>query len=194
MARRKQANESRKCLSIMREIGPDLSNQVYNYNSGDALVTQCNDGTYCCGQGNNTCCDQGKGVRIAAIDGTPVSSSIGTSSTLSATSSATKSSTSPTQLGSNPPNGKGSNTGAIAGGVVGGVVGGIIIAAAAWYFWRRRSRGAAPAEIGHGEAAVGSAKVCSRIERRKVGPNSNRCMTAREIIKSMKLGIKILSI
>ena len=39
-------------------------NQIINYAQYDIQVTPCVDGTYCCGQANDSCCNQGQGVKI----------------------------------------------------------------------------------------------------------------------------------
>lgn len=63
----------------------------------NVAVTECSDGTWCCGGGNQDCCNNGTGTRIAAVVGQAISSS--QSSSLESTSSTLlRSSTSSTLL------------------------------------------------------------------------------------------------
>ena len=71
-------------------------------NANDETVTQCSDGSWCCGTSSNTtdCCNQGKGVWIVDGEATtlrPSASSDAPSSSLSVTATAS------TTSGANPP-------------------------------------------------------------------------------------------
>lgn len=66
---------------------------VLNYSSSDVQVTDCNDGSYCCGADNTTCCSRGDGIRIASILAAPLSAS-STSSATTMTTGLTTASTS----------------------------------------------------------------------------------------------------
>ncbi|KAI4090918.1 MAG: hypothetical protein LQ344_004446 [Seirophora lacunosa] len=48
---------------------------ILNYSSSDLQITDCNDGSYCCGSANTTCCRRRQGVRIASILEAPSSTS-----------------------------------------------------------------------------------------------------------------------
>ncbi|KAL8798939.1 MAG: hypothetical protein Q9182_006261 [Xanthomendoza sp. 2 TL-2023] len=137
---------------------------------GTVRVTQCQDGSYCCGTGTtaNNCCAQGNGVWIAKDGHTTNVKPTSTSSTISRSSAVASStlSTSQTTTSTTPPPGAvaasqtatgatGSpsaaitkttekaknNTGAIAGGVVGGLVAAaIIVMGGIWLMMRRRNK------------------------------------------------------
>ncbi|KAL8998788.1 MAG: hypothetical protein Q9169_002238 [Polycauliona sp. 2 TL-2023] len=115
---------------------------------GSVRVTDCGDGSYCCGSGTkaSSCCANGNGVFLANNGQTTNVNPSSTSSTASTTSSPTSA---PQTTTSNIPPGTvtkttektKNNTGAIAGGVVGGLVAAaLIVAAAIWFFKRWRSQ------------------------------------------------------
>lgn len=138
--------QSPKCLKLC--IHDEIIGDYGVPSSGtDVVVTQCEDGSYCCGNNDNTteCCVSGKGVRI--VDGQVVTAS--SSSSIGPTTTATFSQT-PTasSVGSN--NTSSSNSGVI-GGAVGGGVGAVVLGLGAWYFWyRNKKRWAAEADAAHG--------------------------------------------
>ncbi|KAF6841442.1 hypothetical protein CPLU01_00573 [Colletotrichum plurivorum] len=166
--------QSPKCLKLC--ISDEYTSDDGTPASGmDMMVTQCTDGSYCCGNGQNAteCCNSGRGVRIVngqVVASTALESSSTTfTSLLSATSApstlgfstATISSlTSHTSLSSTAsptatPNSTSDDTESSGskGGVIGGAVGGGVCAAAvglaAWFFWlkrRKRSNDSAGAE------------------------------------------------
>jgi hypothetical protein len=96
-------------------------------------VTECQDGSFCCGNNNTKCCSAGQGSFVVNGQVT-ISKPSSTSSTTSSTSTATSTSSVVVAMTSK----SSSNTGAIAGGVVGGVVGLVLILGAIWFFVRRR--------------------------------------------------------
>ena len=62
----------------------------------NVAVTECSDGSWCCGGGNKDCCSDGSGTRIAAVVGQAISSS--QSSSLESTSSTSSRSSTPSTL------------------------------------------------------------------------------------------------
>ncbi|KFY94473.1 hypothetical protein V500_03214 [Pseudogymnoascus sp. VKM F-4518 (FW-2643)] len=60
----------------------------------NVAVTECSDGSWCCGGGNKSCCSDGSGIKIAAVLGQAISSSQSSSSK----STSSPSSTAPTTL------------------------------------------------------------------------------------------------
>ncbi|KAL8688903.1 MAG: hypothetical protein Q9218_005300 [Villophora microphyllina] len=126
---------------------------------GSVRVTQCSNGSYCCGVGSNAneCCSTGGGVWIAknghttSVNPSATTGAAASSSSTTTTSSSTKATsstqTTPTAQGptaaastSKPTSSSksSSNTGVIAGGVVGGVVAIAIIAVAVLLVLRKR--------------------------------------------------------
>ena len=68
--------------------------------TGDAELTACADGSYCCGSGNTTCCEQGLGYAIVNGEVIPAASSnltTSSSTTQSVTGTAARASASTTQ-------------------------------------------------------------------------------------------------
>ncbi|KAL0934905.1 uncharacterized protein CTRU02_209496 [Colletotrichum truncatum] len=141
--------QSHKCLKLC--ISDEYDSGGIPASGMDVLVTQCADGSYCCGNDQNAteCCKLGKGVRI--VDGEVITSSALSSSTLgpttipissmlsSAISSAT---TTPTATDSETEDKKetsNSHAGVI-GGAVGGGVGAMVLVIAALFFWHRRKK------------------------------------------------------
>ncbi|KFZ19595.1 hypothetical protein V502_03559 [Pseudogymnoascus sp. VKM F-4520 (FW-2644)] len=55
----------------------------------NVAVTECSDGSWCCGGGNKSCCNDGSGTRIAAVVGQEISSSHSSSSKSTASPSST---------------------------------------------------------------------------------------------------------
>jgi hypothetical protein len=121
-------------------VGPD--NVTINRAATDYLVTQCEDGSLCCGiRGSDEygeCCREKRGVwldNLKVVSTKPAynsMSSIFASSTASPSSSASHSappSTSPSD-----------HTGAIVGGVVGGVAGILAILLGMWLLQRHKKR------------------------------------------------------
>lgn len=145
-------------LALRPNRHPAVSDELLHIgNSGGSVrVTQCDNGSYCCGNGTvaDSCCNTGGGLWVGK-DGNPtnirpgsVTTTEQTTVTTSATSTVptaspasqttasapgavvTKTTTKPT-----------TNTGAIAGGVVAGIIAAaLIIAAAIWAMKRRRNR------------------------------------------------------
>lgn len=101
-------------------------------------ITECQDGSFCCGYNNTNCCSQSQGSFI--VDGQVTTSKPSLSSTSSFTASATSSAIASTSSKSS------SNTGAIAGGVVGVVVGLLLVLGALWFFLRRRKGASADSD------------------------------------------------
>ena len=62
---------------------------------GNAVMTKCSDGSFCCGRSNQTCCDQKLGVSLAATLGGQTSATSTSSPWTSSPSSTSSSSTSP---------------------------------------------------------------------------------------------------
>ncbi|OBT93560.2 hypothetical protein VE01_08363 [Pseudogymnoascus verrucosus] len=85
--------KSPNCLSNLcttdGDAGVDGSAAAQN-----VALTECSDGSWCCGGGNDSCCKDGTGTRIAAVVGQAISSSQSTSSE----STSPPSSTPPTTL------------------------------------------------------------------------------------------------
>lgn len=129
------------------------------------MVTQCTDGSYCCGNGQNAteCCDSGRGVRIVngqvVTSTAPESSSTTFTSLISVTSptstsfsttpissmtslTSTSSTASPTSRQTSASDGTESSgsKGGVIGGAVGGGVCAVAFGIAAWFFWLRRRR------------------------------------------------------
>ncbi|KAL8729132.1 MAG: hypothetical protein Q9166_004963 [cf. Caloplaca sp. 2 TL-2023] len=149
---------------------PRLTSVRIGNTGGSVRVTQCQDGSYCCGTGTmaNTCCTNGNGVFIAKNGETTnvkPKSTISPASTASSTLSTSNTTTStrsgliistdltgaaaPSQTGSGPRAADTktveeptNNTSAIAGGVVGGLVAAaLIVVAGLWFLRQRRTRG-----------------------------------------------------
>jgi len=103
-------------------------------------VTQCDDGSFCCGVGTNgsTCCTEGRGVWMKNGKETKVNPSI----TFSATTSPSATSAAPAAQTSKPVAvSHHSNAGAIAGGGVGGVIALILLLGLLYWIMRRRHSG-----------------------------------------------------
>ena len=118
----------------------------YEWGNYDAPVTDCGDGTYCCGDtvpenpsnelSGSDCCAQKKGARIdSGVTSSSSSSTVLPSSTSASSTAALtglpKLSKAPDPL---------SNTGAIAGGAVGGTAALVFLILVVWYFARFRRR------------------------------------------------------
>lgn len=118
----------------------------------DTEVTQCDNGSYCCGRNDisKSCCTSENGVWL--VNGTTTrvnpNPSASRSSSISAPTSSTTGSAAPSARPASseaPTEEKKTNTGAIAGGVAGGVLGLAAIAVAGlWLFFRRRRAPATP--------------------------------------------------
>lgn len=112
------------------------------------LVTECADGSYCCGNDGNAkaCCKEGRGVRI--VDGQVANPS--TSRRIGpATSAAASSMPSSQAFAPSPTPDEGSNKAAVIGGAVGGAVGAVVLASAVGFFWYRRKKRTKGAVQGH---------------------------------------------
>ncbi|KAE9971349.1 hypothetical protein EG328_005710 [Venturia inaequalis] len=96
-------------------------------------LTQCQDGSLCCGYNNTNCCSRSQGSFI--VNGQVSTSNPSSSTTTTTGTSATSS------PASSSPSTSSRNTGAIAGGVVGGVVGLLVVLGAVWWGLRGRKRG-----------------------------------------------------
>lgn len=113
----------------------------------DVIITECADGTYCCGNGEEakTCCLQAKGMRV--VDGQVLEAGASVTSSASKTASITElptltASSSATNTAA-PEESSSSNQSAVIGGAVGGSVGGVmLIVGVAVYLVYRRRRGA----------------------------------------------------
>ncbi|KAL8971904.1 MAG: hypothetical protein Q9183_000830 [Haloplaca sp. 2 TL-2023] len=146
----------------------------------DETVTPCEDGSYCCGNGEqgSSCCRNKGGVFVA--DGTTQankptkavapatlltssseSATYSFSTTLAVNTFPTPSATAPAstsaagssgqEVRQEPPDDSGPNTGAIVGGVVGAVAALLLIAAALWFFVFRKRRRANQQPLGSGQ-------------------------------------------
>ncbi|KAH0435092.1 hypothetical protein CcaCcLH18_04990 [Colletotrichum camelliae] len=101
----------------------------------DIVVTQCADGTYCCGNADpaRKCCQAGKGVRV--VNGQVVASSSTTSSATASATASTSTADSSTSVETTTADtsddtsssGTDSNRAAIIGGAVGGTVGALLL-------------------------------------------------------------------
>lgn len=128
---------------------------ILDYSKSDIQITDCNDGSYCCGPSNTTCCRQGNGKRIASILEAPTSTSsvLTPSSILSiTTSSSTPESSLPAEnagAASPTPNKKASSglsqEGTIGVAVSVSVVGVAIAGALVWYFLLGKRRASSKA-------------------------------------------------
>ena len=123
-------------------------------------VTQCDDGSFCCGIGNNgsTCCSQGKGVwmvdgKETSVNPNKTSSAAASSSVTPATSAASASV--PSKYGTATHH---SRAGAIAGGVVGGAVALLLLAGLVYWVMRRRRHGNAADRYSRTELDMGQEK------------------------------------
>lgn len=117
----------------------------------DTEITQCDNGSYCCGSNDisKSCCSIDNGVWL--VNGTTTRVNPNPSASRSSSSSAPTSSTTGSAASSASParsqaaTKEKTTTGAIAGGVVGGVLGLAAIAGAGlWLFFRRRRAPATP--------------------------------------------------
>ena len=116
-------------------------------NSTDVRVTECTDGSICCGADNTTCCDEGNGQFILGdrlVDSIPSSTTLPTIITYAPrpksndTSTPRQNSTEDLNTPEDKPASGASNTAAIAGGTVGGVVAIALVVGAVLLFLRRR--------------------------------------------------------
>ena len=115
-------------------------------NHTDVVVTECGDGSFCCGEDDDArkCCEGGLGVRIE--NGLVVSS--GSSSTIAPTTSSTtnpgisSSSEALTDTTPSPPSPDKRNDKAIIGGAVGGGLGVLLLLAGGAAYLIRRRKGA----------------------------------------------------
>ncbi|PMD18304.1 hypothetical protein NA56DRAFT_751593 [Hyaloscypha hepaticicola] len=124
------------CVNGMDEAGASMD-------TNDEHVTQCSDGSFCCGieAGAKACCANNEGVWIVNGTTTNVNPSSATTSGATITKSIIVNPTSQapvTATGTGSPSGS-NHTGAIVGGVVGGLAVLFIIAAAAWFSRRWRA-------------------------------------------------------
>ena len=128
--------------------------------NNDVQVTQCSDGSYCCGSNGiaSACCNGGQGVWIVNGEETSVNPNASAASSSTTTSSPSISAPGQTAVsegvssapqstaGATSPakSNKDANSAAKVGGVVGGVVGGFIglalILGACWFFLVRKRR------------------------------------------------------
>lgn len=100
-----------------------------NYSQKDVALTDCKDGSYCCGSDNNTCCSRGQGERIRA--GTTLSSTITNPSTTSLSNS--------TRTSNNNKQSFSLDQKAIISIAVGcGIVASVIAASADWFIFRKK--------------------------------------------------------
>ena len=113
---------------------------------GDARVTPCSDGSYCCNRNATSCCDAKQGVWIHNGSTTNVNPAPATSSTTATSSLSTEAPVTPGNTESlvttaspmpPPPH---DHTGTTAGGTVGGVVIVALVAGGAYFLFRRKGR------------------------------------------------------
>ncbi|KAL8678654.1 MAG: hypothetical protein Q9186_005009 [Xanthomendoza sp. 1 TL-2023] len=164
--------KKRKRASLSEEdeyddvISSSLDDFHPKFDEAGTVLTNCNDGTYCCGARNFECCDRGSGYKINPKNGQIViqsrsSSSSSSSTTSSSSSSSTSTSASTTATSSTPtttPNSQpastspptlpsptpssstGLSSGAKAGIAIGAIVGILLIAALAFLLFRERRK------------------------------------------------------
>lgn len=109
-----------------------------DYSQKDVALTDCGDGSYCCGSANVTCCSQGQGTRINSTLNVP--SQPVTSTAIPATSTlASAQSGKPASTASNNNQSVALDQNAVLGIALGcGIVGCIIVGSAIGYFAVRK--------------------------------------------------------
>jgi hypothetical protein len=114
---------------------------TYDMNTTDIKITNCPDGSFCCGDQveGGPCCSQGKGVWIlggVVYSTKPVSTSTSLSTFLPSSTMTTTITSTPSN---EKPNEGSDHAGLYAGSVVGGVAIIAIVAAVLWFFiWRHK--------------------------------------------------------
>lgn len=108
-----------------------------NYSQKDVALTECDDGSYCCGSANATCCGRGQGKRIdPALDASfqPDTSNATTGLSTLATSQANNTASRASNGNQSP----GLDKKAVVGIALGsGIIGSIIVGSAIWFFFLR---------------------------------------------------------
>ncbi|KAF6831719.1 hypothetical protein CMUS01_07235 [Colletotrichum musicola] len=135
--------QSPKCLKLC--IDTDSPGAMgLSMNQANVLVTECSDGSFCCGNGPSArkCCESGKGLNI--VDGQVVTSVNGSSASRSASVSATSGLAAATLTTSTTPISSASaietTSATLIGSAVGGSVGTMLLAAGVFglFMYRRR--------------------------------------------------------
>ncbi|KAL0945031.1 uncharacterized protein CTRU02_202918 [Colletotrichum truncatum] len=136
--------QSPNCLKLCVDPIPgniDGSGTQWLMSENDVQVTECTNGSFCCGADKDaqTCCNEGRGLWI--VNGQVTNSTASASpSTPPTTSPASSSSPSTMPTSSSTPEATTSNdTAKTIGGAVGGTLGGIaVLSLVAFYLYRRR--------------------------------------------------------
>ncbi|KAI4225085.1 MAG: hypothetical protein L6R36_004175 [Xanthoria steineri] len=131
------------CTTGFGQSGSDVGrkeeqNLKPEYSQEDVALTDCRDGSYCCGSANVTCCSQGQGIRMNStlnVPSQPVTSTATSSTSTLASAQSEKS----TSTASNNNQSMGLDQKAVLGIALGcGIVGCIIVGSAIGYFVVRK--------------------------------------------------------